>query len=608
MLGLEGNTAKIKQRINLLKRLGLKPKFFILPLTFSFVATFLEGVTLATLIPFVRGIITRDFQFVNKIPVVNKILEFFSPVIKFSDLNIFVFLLTVIFFSGILKCVSLYLSRIMVSYQVRKFSANLRSVIFDRYTKFGKMFFDRNSAGHLQNILSNFSVQISQQFIFINNTIFHILLFALYLGIMFFISWKITILIVLAMPVFDLVYRKLITKIRKSSENYAKSSNTLSAKLFNILSCITLVRLYNNEEDERKKFNSYNLKLQKSEFSIDKKTELLQPLQEMMFLILMMFLVVVISYMYVKQRTVEIASYMIYFYLLRRMQQSASCFNNLKVAFAVIQGPLTSILHILSDEDKFFIPQGNKHFEGLKEKIEFSHLNFSYFKERQILHDISFSINKGKIAAIVGSTGSGKTTLVNLLMRFYDSPHGSIFIDGVDIRSFTTKSLLEHFVYVSQETALFNDTLRNNIVYGLKISPNDKAIMEVIKKARLSDFISSLPEGIDAYIGDRGVKLSGGEKQRVAIARAMLKGAEILVFDEATSSLDSKTEGLIQEAIDEVVKDKTVIVIAHRLSTVKNADKIVVIEQGRFIEEGGLEQLIEKHGKFYEYWQKQKFY
>jgi subfamily B ATP-binding cassette protein MsbA len=371
---------------------------------------------------------------------------------------------------------------------------------------------------------------------------------------------------------------------------------------------MTLVKLYNNEERERSNFAAQNKQLRQAEFSIDKKTNLLFPLQEISFLILTLLIVSLMAYLFVKERTGSLASYMIYFYLLRRSQQGMGVFNSLKVAFASISGPVNAIKNILSDEEKYFVPQGNVEFKGLKEKIEYNHLNFSYYKDRQIIHDLSFSIEKGKKVALVGATGAGKTTLVSLLLRFYDCPAGSVLIDGVDIRSFTTKSLLERFACVSQETLLFSDTLRANIVYGLKSPPSDEALSEALKKARLSDFVASLPQGLETYIGDRGVKLSGGEKQRVAITRAMLKAGEILILDEATSSLDSVTERLIQEAIEEVVKDKTVIVIAHRLSTVKNTDKIVVIESGRFIEEGTLQQLIDKKGKFYEYWQEQKFY
>jgi ABC-type multidrug transport system fused ATPase/permease subunit len=181
-------------------------------------------------------------------------------------------------------------------------------------------------------------------------------------------------------------------------------------------------------------------------------------------------------------------------------------------------------------------------------------------------------------------------------------------IDGVDIKEFTLKSLRERMALVSQEVLLFNDTLRNNITFGLDRDVDDEELKEVVKKARLYDFVNQLSEGFETEIGDRGIKLSGGEKQRVAIARAFLKGSEILILDEATSSLDSKTEILIQEAINEAAINRTTIVIAHRLSTIRHADKIAVLEEGRVVEWGSLQELLSREGKFYEYWEAQKFY
>ena len=191
-------------------------------------------------------------------------------------------------------------------------------------------------------------------------------------------------------------------------------------------------------------------------------------------------------------------------------------------------------------------------------------------------------------------------------MRYYNCPPDSILFDGKDVRDFTLPSYLEHIAIVSQETLLLHDTLGNNICYGLH-DVSEKRLQEVVERSRLTDFVAALPEGLDTLIGDRGVKLSGGEKQRVSIARALLKGADILILDEATSSLDSQTEKLIQDAIDDAITGRTAIVIAHRLSTIKHADKIVVIEDGRLVEQGNLDDLLAKKQKFYQLWEEQKF-
>jgi len=608
MLNIKKNILNIKRRLKLAKTLGLDFKIFILPVLFALFATFFEGITVAALVPFVRGVISRDFQFIKVLPVFNKIGTYLTSLVDLSNTNIFIILLFIVFLAAVSKNILLYLSQLSLSYQLGKAVSKLRLTILDHYVKFGKMFFDRNSTGNLQNLLSHFSAQIGSQLSVVNGAINALFMLIMYITAMFLISWRITILVLLVLPILNLLLRQLIIKIRKSSEYVSRSSMALSGKLFNILSCMTLVKLYNNEMKEKECFRDFNERLRQAEFSIKKKVYLLQPLQEIAFLFIIMLLVSLMAYLFVKEKAGHLSGYLIYFYLLRRAQGSIGVFNNLKSAIAEVGGPIKYIKGILSDEEKFIISQGSVHCSGFKENVQFNRLSFSYYKGRQVLSDVSFSVKKGEKLAIVGSTGSGKTTLVNLLLRFYDCPPGSIYIDGVDIRDFTTASLLELFAYVSQETLLFSDTLRNNILYGLKYAPREERINEVLNKARLFDFVLSLPNGLNTYIGDRGVRLSGGEKQRVAIARVMLKGSDILILDEATSSLDSKTERLVQESIEEAIREKTVIVIAHRLSTIKNVDKIVVIEGGRLIEEGSLNELLEKKGKFYEYWQEQKFY
>jgi len=233
--------------------------------------------------------------------------------------------------------------------------------------------------------------------------------------------------------------------------------------------------------------------------------------------------------------------------------------------------------------------------------VRFDRVNFSYDGKRQILHDVSFEVPAGGKVAVVGASGSGKSTLARLLYRFYDVNGGAILINGADIRDATQSSLRAAIGIVPQDTVLFNDTIYYNIHYGRTGAARDEVIAAA-QAAHIHDFIQSLPEGYESGVGERGLKLSGGEKQRVAIARAILKQSRILIFDEATSALDSRAEKSIQAELDRIARGHTTLVIAHRLSTVMNADQILVMDHGRIVERGTQRELIERGGAYAQMW------
>ncbi len=238
-------------------------------------------------------------------------------------------------------------------------------------------------------------------------------------------------------------------------------------------------------------------------------------------------------------------------------------------------------------------------------ELRFEHVSFGYDLRRQVLFDVDFAVPAGNTCAVVGATGSGKSTLARLLFRFYDVQEGRITIDGQDIRSVTQQSLRAAIGIVPQDTVLFNDTIEYNIAYGHPGATRDQVIAAA-RSAHIHDFVTRLPDGYDTMVGERGLKLSGGEKQRVAIARTLLKNPAILVFDEATSALDSKTERLIQAELEEIARDRTTLVIAHRLSTIVNADQILVMDHGRIIERGTHAQLLEANGAYARMWRLQQ--
>lgn len=241
----------------------------------------------------------------------------------------------------------------------------------------------------------------------------------------------------------------------------------------------------------------------------------------------------------------------------------------------------------------------------MKDKIEFKDVRFAY-EDKEVIKGINFVINKGETVAIVGPSGGGKSTITDLLSRFYDVQSGAITIDGVDLRNYYLTSIREHLGAVSQDVILFNDTIKENIVLG-KLGASDEEIIAAAKVANAHEFIMQTPDGYDTNIGDRGAKLSGGQRQRLSIARAILKNPDILILDEATSALDTQSEKVVQEALNSLLKGRTSLVVAHRLSTIQNADKIIVVDDGEIIETGSHEELIAKNGAYKKLIDIQKF-
>ena len=266
---------------------------------------------------------------------------------------------------------------------------------------------------------------------------------------------------------------------------------------------------------------------------------------------------------------------------------------------------LEAVAGLFSDEGKFIVPSGDKTFTGLEQEIEVSHLHFNYAQANEALHDVNAIITSGKVTAIVGSSGAGKTTFVDLLARFYDCEPGTILLDGTDIREYSLASLHSRMAIVSQDVWLLNRSLRDNLMFGLERTVPDEELTLALADLGLDDFLKDLPGGLDTEVGDRGVRLSGGQRQRIALARALLRDPDIVILDEATSALDSVIEQGVADAIKRRLTGHTLIVIAHRLSTIRDADLILVFEGGRIVERGNWSELIERGGAFYELYRAQ---
>ncbi len=278
--------------------------------------------------------------------------------------------------------------------------------------------------------------------------------------------------------------------------------------------------------------------------------------------------------------------------------------DSARVQINNFQGSLSNVRELLRTDNKTYFQDGKVQFSELKRAIDLVAVDFGYDPKELVLHNISITIKRGEMTALVGSSGAGKSTLADLIPRFYDPTQGQILIDGVDLREFEINSVRRKLAVVSQDTFIFNTSVRNNIAYAIE-EADEAAVYEAARLANALEFILEMPEGFDTQLGDRGVRLSGGQRQRIAIARALLRNPDILILDEATSALDSVSERLIQESLEKLSVGRTVIAIAHRLSTIVRADKVVVLEKGRVVEQGGYQELLEQRGKLWKYHQMQ---
>ncbi|MBM3231059.1 ABC transporter ATP-binding protein [Candidatus Peregrinibacteria bacterium] len=590
----------------LLQGIHIHPVHLLIPVGFSILAAVFEGAGLGLLVPILNGFLQKSLAFVTDAPVLGNLFHLLPESILKNDRLLFGIMLSLFVAVYILKNILRFCAITSMGYFGQRVLHHLRKTLFSRYLSFGKLYFDTSNVGHHSTILQEFSQQAISPFLLIDKLINAIFSLVVYLIVLLCISWKLTLI---ALPLFGLLHlaiKIMVTHIKELSRSIAKRGSELGKKSVEILSTIPLVKSYRTERMEQQHFAEISDAKSRLDFRVKVLQSLILPLQEIITLIVATGVFVGALVIFGRDQIASAPALLVYFYVVLNASSKFGTVSGYRGIVANANGPLDEILEILSDEGKPFVRGGSEEFAGLKAAMEFRKLTFGYSDDRTILDDVSFVIPKGKMTAIVGPTGSGKSTLISLLMRYYDCPPSAILLDGKDIRNFTLDSYLKHTALVSQETLLLHDSLRNNITYGLH-HVTEQDLHSAVDRARLRDFVDTLPNGLETLIGDRGVKLSGGEKQRVSIARALLKGSDILILDEATSSLDSKTEKLIQEAIDEAVRGRTSIVIAHRLSTIKHADKIVVIENGQFQEEGTLEELLDTKGVFHGLWQEQKF-
>jgi ATP-binding cassette, subfamily B, bacterial MsbA len=581
------------------------PKYIL----FVLLAILFSIFTFGMLIPLLNILFGKD-----SLPVVNTLPEFSFSVSYIKEVFLYyfndylakygkagglVFVCVALLIPNLLANLFRYLSARTIGKTRARIVKNIRSALFDRVTGLQLGYFSNEKKGDIMSRITNDVQEVENTIVNSLKVIIKEPLTIIgFFAVLFYLSLKLTLFTFILLPVAGLIISGISKRLKKRAAKSQQTLGEMVSTLDESLGGIRVVKGFNAVGYIKKKFLSHNQQYADINVAMSNRYELAGPISEFLGIVTVTAILLYGGLLIINNNS-ELSgeAFIAYLAIFTQILNPAKAFST---AMSGINRGLASanrILELLDVQPKITDKPTATEIGSFTEKIEFRNVSFSYEKEK-VLKNLNLVIEKGKTIALVGASGGGKSTLADLIPRFYDPTEGQVLIDGIDLRDLKQESLRNHMGIVTQESILFNDTVFNNIAFGVENAQLD-AVIQAAKVAHADEFIVNLEKGYDTIIGDRGMKLSGGQKQRLSIARAVFKNPAILILDEATSALDSESEKLVQDALTNLMKNRTSVVIAHRLSTIQNADEIVVIQKGEIVERGNHEELISRQGVYH---------
>lgn len=577
------------------------PRLIALVLVFSLLTAVFEGVGISFLLTFLQNLVEPSSQPLQSgirwidVGILGVNAPPLSRLYRISGL---------LLLSTLLRVVFGYLSTVYSEFGKVQLVNNLYKQVFEQLQALSLRFYSQTKAGELLNTITSEVAQLQEAVSTFTNIFVRSMIVITYGVIAVRISWQLTLMAALLFGLAGVGIASLNSWVREASFLQSRTRGQLVSTTSEFINGIRTIHAFATQDFERRRFYQVSDNVMAAAKIATARYALIRPIAEAVASVVLIGILVVGISVFVENGSLTIASLLTFIFILIRAAPAIQEVSGRFSALSQLQGSIQNIEALLSTDGKPYLPNGHIQFRGLQKGIEFVGVDFGYDAKALVLKDVTLTIPKGQTVALVGASGAGKSTLADLIIRFYDSTQGKILFDGIDLRQLDIDSVRNRMATVSQDTFIFNSTIRSNIAYGL----DDVGEAEVLEAARLAnavEFIQKLPEGLDTVLGDRGVRLSGGQRQRIAIARALLRNPEILILDEATSALDSVSERLIQKSLEELSVGRTVIAIAHRLSTIMRADQIVVLEQGQIVEQGTYQELLSLQGKLWKYHQMQ---